>query len=101
LPIFYVNYFKNDNYEYLPISKSQEFPEYIHKMCPNGIDICYQNVLSNGGEVYVSKYYITNNITEWGKTWDELNKNYELLRVADGCYGSCDIFKLSKKNEKN
>lgn len=94
LPVYYVSYFSNGNYHYLPIVKSQEFPEYIAKMCPSGVDKCYQDVLSKGGEIYLSNYYLSNNLTEWGKELDKIKTKYKLTLVNEGCLGTCNIYKL-------
>lgn len=101
LPIFYVDYFKNGNYEYLPISDNQEFPEYIRKMCPDGVDECYQKILKNGGEIYLSRYYLSNNMGEWGKELDKISQKYKLTKVVDGCFGTCDIYRLDSYQIKN
>jgi len=97
LPVFYVDYFKNDNYEYLPISDKQEFPEYINIMCPNGINDCYQKILLSGGEIYLSRYYLSNNIGEWGKILDEIDEKYVLTKVSEGCHNTCDIYRLENR----
>lgn len=97
LPVFYMNYFVNGNYKYLPISNTNAFPEYVLKTCPSGIIDCYQKVLNNGGEIYLSDYYISNSRETWEKDLNKIKEKFVLIKVSDGCFGVCNVYKLEDK----
>lgn len=97
LPVFYVDYFKNENYKYLPISKTKAFYGYFDRVCPTGINDCYQKILDQSGEIYISNYYLSSEPTIWAQEWDKINKDFTLTKVDDGYLGECKIYKLESK----
>lgn len=94
LPPFYVDYFKNGNYKYLPISSNQAFGEYNSQLCPKGIMDCYQKILDEDKDLYISNYYLSNEVVSWGKEWKEIEKYFILNKVSEGCFGVCNIYKV-------
>ena len=100
---FYINYFGNGNYKFVPLSPRQEFSGagkgFIDEYFKNSnslVDI-YQNLLDTGKEVYVTNYYLT--YYHGGLDSDYLNieKNFKFSQVSDGCLGECKIYKLELK----
>lgn len=102
LPPFYMNYFMNGNYKYLPISPNQEFShglkDYIGKIYSNNLILEYNKLLNSDNDLYVSNYYLNNNPSLWNQDFNNLINNFNLEKVADGCYGSCNIYRLNPKD---
>lgn len=93
LPIFYVDYFSNGNYKYLPITKNQDFFEN-----ESFIKDRYFALLKNGNSVYISNAYL-GNLELWKKDYNDLVENFEITLVKEECLGSCNIYKLNFKDE--
>ena len=41
-------------------------------------------------------YYLSNNLTEWGKELERIRGKYMLTQVSEGCLGTCNIYRLKK-----
>lgn len=104
LPPFYINYFYNGNYNYLPLSKNQEFSsgskDFVNKLYSGDLKDFFKKLLENGDEVYFSNYYVSNNADLWGKDLDDLKSNFTFEQVSEGCLGSCNIYKLDSYKVK-
>lgn len=101
LPPFYVNYFYNGNYNYLPITKNQEFSgssrNFVGKLYNGEMQDYFRELLSQEKEVYFSNYYVNNNFGSWNKELEEIKNNFDYKQVDDGCLGSCNIYRLFLK----
>lgn len=100
---FYINYFGNGNYKFVPLSPRQEFSGlgkgFIDKYFEGNdslVDI-YQKLLDKGKEVYVTNYYLTYYHGGLDGDYFELEKNFRFEQVGDGCLGECKIYKLDLK----
>ncbi|MPM48941.1 hypothetical protein SDC9_95668 [bioreactor metagenome] len=106
LPPFYVNYFYNGNYKYLPLSKNQEFSDgpkdFVNKFYKGELVELYNNLLENGNKVYFSNFYVTANFDSWNLSLEEIKKSFDYNLVKEGCLNTCNIYELleSKKYEK-
>ena len=101
LPPFYVELFSNHKYGYLPISRYQEFAtgakDALGKMGVYPVAEKYRELLAGGKEVYLSNYYINNDLTRWGQDWKEITDEFRLEEVSEGCLGSCRIYRVREK----
>lgn len=93
LPVFYVDYFKNDNYQYLAITSNQDFFEHEKNLSKK-----YADLLRTGNRVYVTNAYL-NNLAIWKKDYVNLTQAFHTKLVKEGCLGSCNIYQLSLQNE--
>lgn len=101
LPPFYVNYFYNGNYKYLPLSKKQEFSDgvkdFVNKFYPGELIELYKTLLNQGNKVYFSNFYVTANFNSWNPSLEEVKKEFNFELVKEGCYQTCNIYELSLK----
>ena len=91
LPPYYFNLYWHKDLCYLPINSNQEF------MVNYPILESYKQKLSEGKNIYISDYYVTNNMTGWGKDIDVLKKYFNFSKIGTGCEGICVVYKLSNK----
>lgn len=100
LPPFFVDYYANGNYKYLPISKDQDFFSakggLSEKLGIEDITAYYTSLLMSGKTVYVSNAY-AGNLQAWGKEFETLKARFELKLVHRGCLDSCNIYKVELK----
>jgi hypothetical protein len=101
LPPFYVAFYANGNYQYLPLTLSQEFISMDDVYRKNVMKTrtmveYYSNLLDAGHEVYVTNSYL-GNVKGWGDEFSNLSKYFTLKLVKEGCVGSCNIYKVVKR----
>lgn len=100
---FYVMYFGNGNYSFLPLSLSQEFSGvgkgFIDKYFEDDKTVVelYKNLLTQGNEVYVTNYYLTYYKGSLDANYREIENTFKFTQVKDGCLGECKIYKLDLK----
>jgi hypothetical protein len=101
LPPLLVDLYSNHHYELLPLSSTQEFAD--KKQFVWGSDINYENLtetytklLSQGNQVFVSNAYLTSQY-EFTAHFDELKKYFVLTEAAEGCVGTCNVWKVELK----
>lgn len=100
---FYVMFFGNGNYKYLPLSANQEFSVggrgYISKLLEKDVSIInlYKNILLQGNELYVTNYYLTYSKGALDAQYYGLEKIFKFTQVKDGCLGECKLYKLELK----
>lgn len=96
LPPYFVSYYSNGNYNYLPVSMGQEFfgdKKNAPKIFFISLVDYYTNLLKKGNEIYISPYY-QSNLVSWKKDYDDLSRHFNLKLVKSGCYNTCNIFRL-------
>ncbi len=100
LPPFYVDLFDNGNYNYLPITKRQEFP-HLWGSKYSGLTMvpAYLELLKNGNKVYVSNYYI-NGSQDWKQDYIELMKSFDNKLVWQSPLDNCNVYELNIKKNK-
>lgn len=97
---FYIMFFGNGNYKFLPLSNRQEFAGvgkgFIDKYFEKDkslIDL-YKNLLMQGKEIYVTNYYLTYYKGSLDSDYYSFEKVFKFTQVKDGCLGECKIYKL-------
>ncbi len=98
LPPYFVDFYANDNYNYLPISMGQEF--YYDRINASNEYVThlpdyYKKLLEKGNDIYISRYYQNNQSEGWKKDFDTLTKDFTLTKVHEGCLGGCDIYRIT------
>lgn len=88
LPPYFIDIYDNGNYNYLPISSTQEFID------NQQIQEKYKELINSGNEVYISPYY-QNNKSSWRKDYENIVKEFNVSLVKEGCLGACSIYRLS------
>ncbi len=94
---YYVDFYSNGNYQLLPMSDYQDF--YAHKEQAWGalnytdLEAVYARLIRQGREVYVLNYL--GNEPNISKDYESIKTNFNAEKVSEGCYGSCDIYRLS------
>ncbi len=97
---YYVDFFSNNNYRLLPLSRYQEFPS-IREIVWGKNDYSdliklYQKYLDNHEQVYVSNYGLGNE-QMLHDDFNKIEKNFKLTKVKTGCFEACNIYHLEKK----
>lgn len=101
LPPFYVAFFANGNYHHVPLTLGQEFyggnkPYVEGIMKSETISDYYTRLITSGNEVYVTNAYL-GNVSGWGVEFESLRTQFEFKLVKEGCFGSCNIYRVEKK----
>ena len=99
LPAPFIEIYSNKKYQTLPISSWQEFywlePSLLKKIIGgDNVLARYKKLVSDGNDVYITRYYASNVPSQWPKQFDELTANFSLNKVCGGCLGACDIYQL-------
>lgn len=98
---FYIDFFSNSNYTLLPLSNSQEFYRRAETVWgPNDYSdfiTLYTKYLKGGREVYVSNAALGNGGFLYNG-FNAIKDNFILEEVKNGCFDSCNIYKLTPKN---
>jgi len=97
---FYIMFFGNGNYKFLPLSLNQEFSgpgkgfidKYLEK--DKTIVNLYKRILLEGNELYVTNYYLTYYKGNLDGQYYSLEKIFRFTQVKDGCLGECKLYKL-------
>jgi len=104
LPPFFVNFYTNNKYIYLPIIEGQDFfPEksgFLKQMEIKNINSYYQKLLKENKKVYVSNYY-GSNLKNWQEKFDSLKNEFKLTLKQQGCFDACNIYQLDLKKDEN
>lgn len=100
LPPYYVDYFSGNRYLLLPLSYNQEFPKEKEIVWGpqdySDLIKLYSKYLNKGYEVYVSNYGLGNE-AYLHADFDKINSNFTLVKVHEGCFNACNVFKLTPK----
>lgn len=100
LPPGFVELYQRSSFRVLPLSKSQEFMNISQR--PWGA-LDYEDLtanlttaLSQGKFVYVSNAYISSQ-HQFSADWQQLNMQFQLKKVSEGCLNTCDIYEVRLK----
>lgn len=99
---FLFDYYSENKYEILPLSYDQEFRKQKEIVWGNydysDLNALYDNFLTKNRDVYVSAFFPTNEI-HFRRDMDLIKMKFNLSLVKEGCYGSCNLYKLEHKKE--
>lgn len=98
LPPFYIDFFSNHTYRYLPLTHNQEFfnmnGELNKKMnIPESIPQYFRTLMKQNRRVYITNAYI-NNLSSWKKDYANIMSQFNTNLVKEGCMGACNIYEL-------
>lgn len=100
---FLIDLFSNNNYSLLPLSYEQEFrTEKQIVWGPNDysdLPKLYKKYIQQGYPVYVGRYGLGNE-TYTNRDFKIIESEFNLQKVADGCYEQCNIYRLNIKNDE-
>ena len=105
LPPFYVQYFGNGHYQYLPMAENQEFgskgKNYIAIMlsAKNDLLTLYEEYLRSGKKLFISNYYLVNYHGAMDNAFSRIEKKFALTQVSSGCLDLCKIYILKLKTK--
>jgi len=100
---FYVQYFGNGNFNYLPFSEYQEFSginkSYVEAVYENDGSLVnlYKRLINENKKLYLTNYYMVNYHGAMDPVYKNIENNFALEQVSDGCMDLCKIYKLSIK----
>lgn len=101
LPPFYADLVTKGKINFLPITKTQEFSDVgkdlVSQIVGNSVEGKYKEVLNSGGRIFISDYYVANNLEAWRKEYMDLVVNFEVSKISEGCLGACDVYELKLK----
>jgi len=97
---YFIDFYSNGNYSLLPLSLSQEIRD-ERKQAWGNFDYSdliklYYKVLLSGHELYIHNYGLGNEKI-LHDDFKKIQDNFFMAKVADGCYGTCDIWQLKMK----
>lgn len=100
LPPYYVDYFSNNRYRLLPLSPAQEFLKEKKLVwgIENDTDLIklYSEYIKDGYKVYISNYGL-GDVVYLQNAYDEIAKSFDLIKVYEGCFDACNIYKVELK----
>ena len=99
LPPYFVNYFANGNYNYLPISMNQEFfgeKKGSSQTYTTSLANFYKDLLKDGKTIFISPYY-QSNLRQWEADYARLTSEFTLELVHEGCFDTCNIYKVTPR----
>lgn len=97
LPPFLIEYYSNNTYNYLPLSKTQDF--FTHKGNLSErfgivtIEDYYTSLLKKNKRIFITNVFAGNK-REWGDEIDALKTRFDATLVKEACMGSCNIYEL-------
>lgn len=96
---YFIDMYATSNILVLPMSKYQDFFDHPNLVWGSydykNLKQVYQVLLRNNKKLYLQSYF--GNDQSIKSDFETIRRNFLLEKVQDGCYGSCDIFKLSLK----
>lgn len=97
---YYVDFYSNKQYALLPLSLNQEFRTAREaawgKFDYSDLIMLYTKIIYSGHEVFVHNYGIGNE-KPLQEDFKKIQDNFILIKVQDGCFDACNIWKLKIK----
>lgn len=103
LPPYFVDYFSGNRYRLLPLSPRQEF--FKEKKLVWGIENdtdlikLYNKYINEDYAVYISNYGL-GDVVFLQNDYAKIAKNFNLIKVYEGCFNACNIYRLELENPK-
>jgi len=99
LPIYFFDAY-GVNLNYLPISNDQDFMgRGLNKYYGPAMKDIFNEKLKEGKDVYLSDYYVGNNLNAWRKEWEDLVVNKKIEKVYQSRMDNCNIYKLEESKK--
>jgi hypothetical protein len=97
----YIDFYSNGNYNLLPLSDQQAFFKKEAKAVWGDYDYAnllnlYEKLLKEGNNLYFARYGLGNE-NYLHAEWNKIANNFKIIKVFEGCYTQCDIFKIELK----
>jgi hypothetical protein len=90
---YYFDFFSNKNYTLLPLDQTQDLmwahDQVWGKADYTDLNKLYKSYIDKGYPVYFFSYYKGNRFTD-----EEVKKMYTLTLISEGCYKTCNLYKL-------
>jgi hypothetical protein len=98
---YYIDFFSNKKYSLLPLSSSQDFfnefaTQAWGKNDYSNLISLYTDYIKKGYPVYVHNYGLMN-VDKLHADFNKIQDSFTLQKVAEGCFGACDIWQLYLK----
>ena len=93
---YFLDYYSNQNYQPLPLNEQQDFHGQFAKIWgdadySNLIELYKSKMIDNN--VYVTNYGI-NATGSFEQSFKNIEENFDLIKVHDGCHHLCNIYQL-------
>lgn len=106
---YYFDFYKNDNFELLPMSREQEYfsdatlvwPDLTISGLSNEINLkdTYQNLISTGNELYLLDYGVLDN-HNYQNSFNDIKKWFDLRYQVIDCDEKCNVFNVYPEQEE-
>ncbi|HAV15461.1 MAG TPA: hypothetical protein DCX25_03960 [Candidatus Pacebacteria bacterium] len=101
MPPYFIDFYSNKTYTLLPLSAQQEFRSYlVEAWGPNDYSDMmklYATYLKNGYDIYLEEYGLGNE-GYLHEAFQNVLKNFTVIKVQSGCYNVCNIYSVITKN---
>lgn len=102
-PPYYIDYFSNNNFRLLPLSKDQEFrlnrKEAWGENNYSNLLKLYESFLLQGKEVFLAQYGL-GDVQHLHEAFGLVKDNFKVTLVQEGCFNVCNIYKLELKKHE-
>jgi len=97
---YYIDFYSNGEYSLLPMSHHQEFRNNMRAAWGDfnydDLIMLYKKTMYRGYDLYVDNYGLGNEAV-LHEDFKKIADAFNLEKVAEGCYGACNIYKLHPK----
>ena len=101
MPPYFIDFYSTKTYTLLPLSPQQEFRSYlVEAWGPNDYSDMmklYATYLKNGYDIYLEEYGLGNE-GYLHEAFQNVLKNFTVIKVQSGCYNVCNIYHVTTKN---
>lgn len=100
MPPYFIDFYSNGNYRLLPLSDDQEFRKDREVVWGPGdysdLHKLYRTYIKEGKQLYLATYGL--GVEPFlHEAFDEVNQDFKLTLVDNGCYELCKIYKVELK----
>ena len=94
LPLYFFDAY-NVDINFLPISNDQDFMgRGLNKYYGPSMKDIFNEKLKEGNDIYLSDYYVGNNLDTWRREWDDLMVDKKVEKVYQSEMDNCNIYKI-------
>jgi len=99
-PPYFVDFYSNGNYDLLPLAPDQEFRDKKNLAWgPNNYSdliVLYRKYIDNGHDLFIQNSGL-GNVAHLTGFYQTIKDNFDFVEVTEGCYNTCNIYKLNSK----